>query len=209
MAMGSSGPLGDGLTGRDRQREETKRRVREIALDAIRRDGLGDARIDEIARSAGVSRGTVYFHYPTKEHVVAELLAEAEARIGWAIGELPRTAPLRDVLDTFCAAFAREWEKEPELFPSVGAVAMRRAAGTIRSKPLDAVHRALVGRFRIAAERAELTDLMRPPVLADIFLVNVLAGTLAWSARPRLRLGTVLTGVIHVFLDGARPRADR
>jgi AcrR family transcriptional regulator len=204
MAMGPSGPLGDGQTVRDRQREETKRRIREVALAAIRRDGLTDARIDEIARAAGVSRGTVYFHYPTKEHVVAELLAEAEVRIGWAIGEVPKSAPIREVLDAFCAGFAREWEGQPELFPSVGAVAMRRAASSLRTKHLDPVHRALIVRFRLANERGELTNALRPAVLGDVFLVNVLTATLAWSGRPRPRLVHALSSVVEIFLEGAR-----
>jgi AcrR family transcriptional regulator len=204
MAMDQPGAAGEGLTERDRQRDETRRRVRKVALHVIRRDGVGDARVDEIARHAGVSRGTVYFHYPSKEHVVAEVLAEAEARIGEAVRALPRTAPIGEVLGVFCAEFAREWEPEPQLFPSVAAVALRRAAATIGAKQLDPVHRALTTRFRGAGERAELTAGMRPAVLADLFLVNVLAATLAWSSRPRLRLSSVLSSVVEVFLNGAR-----
>jgi AcrR family transcriptional regulator len=203
MAIVPSGQVGDGLTERDRQREETRRRVREVALDVIRRDGLADARVDEMARLAGVSRGTVYFHYPTKEHVVAEVLAEAEARIIAALRDLPRTAPVARVLDAFCEAFAREWEREPRLFPSVAAVAVRSAAETMRSRELS-VHRTLGARFRAAADRGELTGALRPAVLANVFLMNVLTATLAWSVRPRSRLASVLGDAVEIFLNGAR-----
>jgi AcrR family transcriptional regulator len=196
--------VGEGLTERDRQREETRRRVREVALDVIRRDGLSDARVDEMARLAGVSRGTVYFHYPTKEHVVAEVLGEAEGRIALALRELPRQAPLSAVLDAFCAAFVREWEREAPLFPSVAAVAVRAASTTMRSREQGAVLVALAGRFKGATERGELTGAMRARVIANVFLMNVLTATLAWSARPRLRLATVLEDAVRIFLDGAR-----
>jgi len=202
--MVMAGQAGDGLTERGRQREETRRRIREVALDVIRRDGLGDARIDDIARIAGVSRGTVYFHYPSKEHVVAEVLAEAEARVAKAIAELPRTAPIADVLEVLCAAFAHEWEREAQLFPSVAAVAVRGAAVTMRSRELDPVHRALAARFRSAGERGELTTAMRSTILANVFLVHVLTATLAWSSRPRPRLAVALGDVIEIFLNGAR-----
>jgi AcrR family transcriptional regulator len=204
MAAVPSGQVGDGLTERDRQREETRRRIREVALDAIRRDGLSDARVDEIARAAGVSRGTVYFHYPTKEHVVTEVLGEAEGRITAALRALPRAAPLAEVLGAFCAAFVREWEREAPLFPSVAAVAVRNAATTIRSKEIDTVHGALASRFKVASERGELTPSMRSAVLANVFLMSVLTTTLAWSARPRLRLSTVLGDAVEIFLNGAR-----
>jgi TetR/AcrR family transcriptional regulator, repressor for uid operon len=204
MVMVPSGQAGEGLTERGRQREETRRRVREVALDVIRRDGLGDARVDEIARIAGVSRGTVYFHYPTKEHVVAEVLAEAEGRVAEAIAEVPRGAPIAEVLEAFCAAFAREWDREAQLFPSVAAVAVRGAAVTMRSKELDPVQRVLAARFKSAGERGELTSAVRSTVLANVFLVHVLTATLAWSSKPRPRLATALGDVTEIFLNGAR-----
>ena len=204
MAVVPSGQVGEGLTERDRQREETRRRVREVALDVIRRDGLGDARVDEMARVAGVSRGTVYFHYPTKEHVVAELLAEAEGRIAAALRELPRGAQLSGVLETFCDSFVQEWEREARLFPAVASVAVRAASSAQPSREQGRVLATLTGRFKLAAERGELTAAMRPAVIANVFLMNVLTTTLAWSSRPRLRLATVLEDAVHIFLDGAR-----
>jgi AcrR family transcriptional regulator len=206
MVASPSGELGEVLTERDRQRAETRRRVRDEALKLIRKDGLGDTRIDAIARAVGMSRGTVYFHYPTKEDVVAEVLAEAETRIGAALRDLPKSAAIADVLEAFCNAFAKEWERDHELFPSVASVALRRAAETIRSRRRDAVLHALALRFRVAADRSEITMTMRPPVLAHVFLVNVLAATLAWSTRPRPKLGIVLGDVVDVFLSGARAR---
>lgn len=204
MAVVPSGQVGEGLTERDRQREETRKRVREAALEVIRRDGLSDARVDEMARLAGVSRGTVYFHYPTKEHVVAEVLGEAESRIAAALRELPRQTPISAVLEAFCAAFTREWEREAPLFPSVAAVAVRDSATTIRSREQGTVHGALAARFKTAAERGELTDTMRARVLANAFLMNVLTATLGWATHPRPRLATVLEDAVHIFLDGAR-----
>jgi AcrR family transcriptional regulator len=203
MAIVPSGQVGEGLTERDRQREDTRRRVREIALDIIRRDGLAAARVDEMARLASVSRGTVYFHYPTKEHVVAELLGEVEERIAAALRDLPAAAPIDRVLEAFCEAFAREWEKEARLFPSVASVALRVGGEASRPKELDAVRRALGARFRVACERGELTDAMRPSVLANAFLMNVLTATFAWSTRPRPKLATVLGDVPRIFLHGA------
>jgi AcrR family transcriptional regulator len=204
VAVVPSGQVGEGLTERDRQREETRRRVREAALEVIRRDGLSDARVDEMARLAGVSRGTVYFHYPTKEHVVSEVLGEAEGRIAVALRELPRQAPISLVLEVFCAAFTREWEREAPLFPSVAAVAVRDSATTIRSREQGTVHGALAARFKVAAERGELTGTMRARVLANAFLMNVLTATLGWATHPRPRLATVLEDAVHIFLDGAR-----
>ena len=58
------------VSQRDRQREETRRRIYLAALDVFRRTGVAPAHIDDIAGAAGVSRASFYFHFPTKEHVL-------------------------------------------------------------------------------------------------------------------------------------------
>src|SRR5205085_7825923 len=61
-----------GPSKRDLQREETRHKLYEAALEVFRRDGVAAARIDDITRAVGTSRGTFYFHFPTKEHVLVE-----------------------------------------------------------------------------------------------------------------------------------------
>jgi AcrR family transcriptional regulator len=205
-------------TVRDRQREETRRRVRDCALVVFRRDGLAAARIEDIVRAARVSRGTFYFHFPTKEDVVIEILGEAEHRIADAIAALPRATRIEEVLEVTCEQIAEEWEGEPRLFQDVGAVAVRRAAASLREGQRDPVSQALADAFRSAVARKDLTTFLPPEVLADFFLVNALAAALAWCAHPKTPLRTVLSAVIGIFLNGAgaprrkprlRPAPDR
>src|SRR5207244_7306195 len=89
---------------RSARKEQTRRELYELALDEIRKRGLAGASIDDIARRAGVSRGTFYFHFPTREHVVAELLQASKLRLARALDELPERAPLAEVLERVCAA---------------------------------------------------------------------------------------------------------
>src|SRR5215470_12718678 len=71
----------DKLTSREAQRRQTRRRVYEAAVAEFKRVGLAAADVAVIAKEAGVARGTFYFHYPTKEHVLAELERDEEARL--------------------------------------------------------------------------------------------------------------------------------
>src|ERR1700759_3056555 len=86
-------------TGRDAQRQQTRQRVYAAAIAEFKRVGLAEADIGVIAKEAGVARGTFYFHYPTKEHALAQLERAEEARIAAQLSRFtaePR--PLAEVL---------------------------------------------------------------------------------------------------------------
>jgi AcrR family transcriptional regulator len=68
-ARGESTPL----PTRERQRLDTRNLIFEVALAEIAEAGLGQTRIEHIARKAGVTRPTVYAHFPTKEDFLREL----------------------------------------------------------------------------------------------------------------------------------------
>ena len=72
------------VKGRDAQRRQTRQRVYAAALVEFKRTGMAAADVGDIAAAAGVARGTFYFHFPTKEHVLAELERHEEAQIGRA-----------------------------------------------------------------------------------------------------------------------------
>ncbi len=67
--------------GREVQRRETRQRVYTAAVAEFRRVSMAAADVSVIAREAGVARGTFYFHFPTKEHILAELERQEEARL--------------------------------------------------------------------------------------------------------------------------------
>jgi len=66
---------------REAQRLQTRARVFDAALAEIGRSGLAGADVAAIATAAGVARGTFYFHFPTKEHVLVELERAEELKI--------------------------------------------------------------------------------------------------------------------------------
>lgn len=94
--MGSPrAPSATGLPGRsvrETRRLETRARLFDAALAEISRRGLAAADVSAIVAGAGVARGTFYFHFPTKEHVLIEVERVEETRIiselGVAKGDL-------------------------------------------------------------------------------------------------------------------------
>jgi AcrR family transcriptional regulator len=73
---------------REARRLETRGRLFDAALAEVARKGLAASDVAAIAGAAGVVRGTFYFHFPTKEHVLIELERNEEARIVRELGEV-------------------------------------------------------------------------------------------------------------------------
>ena len=82
---------------REAQRLRTRARVFDAALAEFSRSGLVAADVSAIAAAAGVARGTFYFHFPTKEHVLLELERAEERKIAAEL-DTATTKPLASVL---------------------------------------------------------------------------------------------------------------
>src|SRR5277367_3479314 len=106
--MGVMATGGDKPSGRAAQRLETRERVYTAAVAEFRRAGLAAADVSVIAREAGVARGTFYFHFPAKEHVLAELERHEEARLAAQLEQfLVRPHLLADALNEIVRLMAQ------------------------------------------------------------------------------------------------------
>jgi AcrR family transcriptional regulator len=69
------------VSPREAQRLQTRARLFDAAVAQIARSGLAGTDVAAIAAAVGVARGTFYFHFPTKEHVLVELVRNEETKI--------------------------------------------------------------------------------------------------------------------------------
>jgi AcrR family transcriptional regulator len=68
-------------------RETTRGKIEAAALSLFARKGLS-VTIDEIAKTAGLSKGLIYSHYPSKEALITELMRQAVVISGNTIKEI-------------------------------------------------------------------------------------------------------------------------
>ena len=101
---------------REAQRLETRARLFAAAVTEIGRSGLAGADVSAIAAAVGVVRGTFYFHFPTKEHVLVELERLEESRI---VAKLGATDPSRGLAAILSDLVEHVLEAEHRLGPVV------------------------------------------------------------------------------------------
>jgi AcrR family transcriptional regulator len=188
---------------RTKQRLETRNRVFEAAIREFRRVGVPAAQVEDIVRRAGVARGTFYLHFPTKDHVLLELLrrdqAEVAARLEGMLGR-PARAFLRSAVDLLVEEVRREGPAlSREMFTMVGrhATAME---GEEMALP-DVVTRF----FRAAQGRGEVRTDLAAEELTAVFLPGVFGLLLFKSDPPSRGLRATLHHGVDVFVRGVAP----
>jgi AcrR family transcriptional regulator len=67
-----------------------------------------DAPMEEVAREAGVGRGTLYRHFPTREHLFAALLQERNDELRRRADELLQAGDVRAALDEWLRLYQRD-----------------------------------------------------------------------------------------------------
>ncbi|MCB9506317.1 MAG: TetR/AcrR family transcriptional regulator [Myxococcales bacterium] len=72
---------------RHKSQDERRAQILAAARRCFIRTGYAHTRVDDIAAEAGLSKGGVYFHFPSKREIFDALYAEQQGRTAAVIGE--------------------------------------------------------------------------------------------------------------------------
>lgn len=183
---------GSGTSVREAQRLETRARLFDAAVAEFGKSGLAGADVSAIVRAAGVARGTFYFHFPTKEHVLVELERAEEAKI---VAKLATIANSPNDLGSILSELVRqvlaaERRLSPVVFRDMLGLhftATRPVEDELGKHPLAEFVIAAIARAQSAGRVARDGD---PGDLGVIFMTGLFA--LLATAGPASRARTAL-----------------
>jgi AcrR family transcriptional regulator len=99
MSVSSKRSPPDRTSLRQERKRRTHARLLTVAYDLFARNGIVSTRTIDVARAAGVSHGTVFVHFPTREDLVAEIIGTRAKQILRRLrGLVEGSAGMRDVL---------------------------------------------------------------------------------------------------------------
>jgi AcrR family transcriptional regulator len=143
---------------RPEQRERTRQVLVATALELFEEQGVAATRTLDVAQAAGVSHGTVFAHFPTREALVEAAVGEFGRAFAERFGARVSADPgVREVLDAHLAAIGEaeglyeRLMREAPLLPPIArgawvgtqAVVARRLAGVLgRAADAGAIRRA-------------------------------------------------------------------
>ena len=96
-------------SGRAARAAERREAIMEAALDEFIARGFTATRLDDVAKRAGVAKGTIYLHFKDKEALFEELIRTAIVPlIGRLASPPPPGASVRGALEGFARTFIQE-----------------------------------------------------------------------------------------------------
>ena len=187
---------------REKKRLNTRERIYQAALAEFREAGFQKAQIDRIVERAGVARGTFYFHFPTREHVLLELQRREETSVTERIAENPRRAEnLSDYLHQVVDVINTEQLEEPELQREMLAMYVREPRAAFVEPMREPLFVEMIDFFHECAERGELRDEFAPEELVGIFMRSLFGWMAIDVGRPDGHDST-LDGFVDIFVRG-------
>ncbi|MFO1013117.1 MAG: TetR/AcrR family transcriptional regulator [Caulobacteraceae bacterium] len=198
---------------REDQKQATRRRVLDSARDLFDEVGFEDTTIRTIAERAGVSVGSVFTTFASKQDILSQVMLD---RLEPLYEELERTAPLlrgsaADRLRSFFAIHYAFETRRVKLFLAHIAASYnwKPATGTTPYGRNVRLKGMLANTLRDAIAQGEC----RPDVDIDMVIDSLMAAY-AWNYRRVLTDGAddvqmtaLMDGQIGLLFDGLRPRA--
>lgn len=199
--------------------QETRNRILDIAVDVFNRQGVAQTSLNDIAKTAGVTRGAIYWHFANKvalfdamiERLICPLLinsSEREARL--------TSDPLGFIQDATCefidkmqndASFRHVFEIFWHKCEYVGEMATLRDSHLEEGENhIDVIQQA----FTLAQEKGQI-DRSLTPHQATIGLISLVDGMLYnWTKNPEMfALGSYAPSIFGAWFKGIGADRER
>jgi AcrR family transcriptional regulator len=199
----------------DRIPEGSRNRLLDAAMQVFADRGYERATIDEIASTAGLSKGTLYWHFSSKAELFQALLEDRIDQPLHAVMAVTRTAPAdRPTAPDVGAGVARLLAQEPavvRLWQEYWAAAVRdsdvRERYLARQKHLRA---AVVETLRIRQQRlGGLPFALPPEQLATAFIALALGLGMEAQVDPAAAPSGLYGEILALLYDGNAARFGR
>ncbi len=188
---------------------------RDAILDAAGRifqhDGLHGARVAEIAKVAGISVGTVYNHFPSKEELYRALCARNTERFLEAARVESAASPRQALLETVKCMLRFIQQSGPVFLRYTHRSMLTDAeAALLKDDEGLGLQQCLLAHFEphiLAAVRAgELRSDIPTSVLVNGYFALVAGIVNTWLSAPETNMEEAAEAMFHLYIQGAGPR---
>lgn len=191
-------------------RESSRERILASSIEVFAAKGFHGASMDDVAASAGVSKGLAYAYFRTKEDLFAHALRERVRHlfdIGSAVDD---TQPPRERLHALTAAAVERVRLDPDVFRLYLSMSLERTLAPVAKsvlRAMDAPMAHYLSVFRTIFSDAGSAD----PALDALTFRTAILGLLLRMVRSLedLPVDRMIERLIDAFIPQPRKRAKR
>jgi AcrR family transcriptional regulator len=191
--------------------QERSRRTRQQLVNAAVKlwtergfeNGVENTTVEEIARAAGVTKGTFYFHFAHKEDVLLEMsLTTSDAVNDVARRAADEGASIDEIIQQAFNEMARRTERLPRA--AIARTISEFYKYPTRARELSMTRRVFPDLFADAQERGELPRDIDPADLSDMMNALMITAVEGWVHGAYDALGPELAYRTRVLFAGVR-----
>ena len=209
-ATGNGDGNGDGPRRSSLVQERSRRTRQELVNAAVKlwtergfEHGVESTTVEEIARAAGVTKGTFYFHFAHKEDVLLEMsLTTSDAVNEIARSASDRGASIDEIIQLSFNEMARRTERLPRA--AIARTIREFYKYPTRARELSMTRRVFPQLFAEAQERGELPNDIDPADLSDMMNALMITAVEGWVHGAHDALGPELAYRTRVLFAGVR-----
>ena len=212
-------PAPSAVTGRQRRKEARPQELLEAALDLFVERGFAATRSEDVAIRAGVSKGTLYLYYPSKEELLKEVIrhhvinpitegAQTVAHFEGGTPELLATM-LRlwwnRIGETRASGIIKLMTSEVRNFPEIAQFYVDEVVAPSNLMLVQVIQRGIDrGEFRPVNVAETVHALVGPLVFLALNKHSLGACSVAFQLDPKV----VIEALLDMVLYGLVPRPD-
>ena len=191
--------------------QERSRRTRQELVNAAVKlwsergfeNGVESTTVEEIARAAGVTKGTFYFHFAHKEDVLLEMSNTAgDAAMEAAYRSADEGQPIDETVQRAFAEMARRTERMPRA--AIARTLREFYKHPTRSREHSPTREVFPRLLEAAQERGELPTDIDPADLSDMMNALMITAVEGWVHGAYPKLAPELAYRVRVLFAGVR-----
>jgi AcrR family transcriptional regulator len=207
---GATNGNGDGPRRSSLVQERSRRTRQQLVNAAVKlwtergfEHGVENTTVEEIARAAGVTKGTFYFHFAHKEDVLLEMsLTTSDAVNEVARRASDRGASIDEIIQLSFNEMARRTERLPRA--AIARTIREFYKYPTRARELSMTRRVFPQLFEEARARGELPTDIDPADLSDMMNALMITAVEGWVHGAYDALGPELAYRTRVLFAGVR-----
>jgi AcrR family transcriptional regulator len=174
--------------------QRNRERILEVAKEAFSRDGA-DARLDDIAKRAGVGAGTLYRHFPTRDALIEAVYRSEVEKLVAAQQKFAATMPPMEALRAWMLLLVDYIAAKHIIAPALNAVV--GGASKLYESSRSQIQAAMSALVKRAIKSGDIRSDLDPfDLLRALIGVSHVASDRDWQQSARR--------LVDILIDGSR-----